>query len=56
VTSQEQREATKDRDELNDVFHERTKVFREIAALLETWRLENRKRPFQGFNSPPGRF
>jgi len=55
VTSQEQRDATKDRDELNDVFHE-TKVFREIAALLETWHLDERKRPFQGFNSPPGRF
>ena len=56
MTGDGQRDGTRDQDTPTDLLDERSDICREIATLLESWRLEGRKRPFRGFNSPPGRF
>ena len=56
MTSQGQSDGTKDQDRLSDLLRERTSIFREMARLLESRRLEKDEGPFRGFRSPPGRF
>ena len=56
VTSQEQRDSSKDRDRFEDVAHETVDFSREMSRLLESRRWDLREGPFRGFGSPPGRF
>jgi hypothetical protein len=56
VTSQGQRDSSKDRDQFEDVAHETVDFSREMSRLLEGRRWDVQEGPFRGFGSPPGRF
>lgn len=56
MTSQEQRDSSKDRDQIEESAHETVEISREMSKLLEGRRWELHEGPFRGFGSPPGRF
>ena len=56
MTTQGQRDSSKDRDQFEDMAYETVDVSREMSRLLESRRWDLQEGPFRGFGSPPGRF
>ena len=56
MTSQGQRDATREMERFEDLMPKQVDRGVEFSKLLESRRLEARDRPFVGFHSPPGRF
>jgi hypothetical protein len=56
VTSQGQRDTTRDRERLDSPLAETNEAAPEMSKLLEGRRWEIQDGPFRGFGSPPGRF
>ena len=56
MTSQERRDETTDRDQLESSVREASDHYPEMSRLLNSRRVETREGPFRGFGSPPGRF
>ena len=56
VTSQDRRDETTDRDQLEGSVREASDRYPEMSRLLSSRRTEAHEGPFRGFQSPPGRF
>ena len=56
VTSQDRRDETTKRDQLEGSVREASDRYPEMARLLNSRRVETHEGPFRGFGSPPGRF
>ena len=56
VTSQDRRDETTDRDQLENTVREASDRYPEMSRLLNSRRTEAHEGPFRGFQSPPGRF
>jgi hypothetical protein len=56
MTSQDRRDETTDRDQLESSVREASDSYPEMSRLLSSRRWEAHEGPFRGFGSPPGRF
>ncbi len=56
MTSQDGRDETTDRDQLEGSVREASDRYPEMSRLLSSRRTEAHEGPFRGFQSPPGRF
>jgi hypothetical protein len=56
VTSQGQRDSSRDRDRVEDRLQDSNDISPEMSKLLGGRRWAVQEGPFRGFGSPPGRF
>ena len=56
MTSQDRRDETTDRDQLEVSVREASDRYPEMSRLLNSRQWETHEGPFRGFGSPPGRF